>query len=59
VLVMGLGLWWWSQRGEPTIDETGIGKPSIAVLPFDNLGGDGAPGGRSDRGHHHGSVPLP
>ncbi|MFL5531717.1 MAG: adenylate/guanylate cyclase domain-containing protein, partial [Gemmatimonadales bacterium] len=44
VLVMGLGLWWWSQRGEPTIDETGIGKPSIAVLPFDNLGGDDATG---------------
>jgi TolB-like protein/class 3 adenylate cyclase len=44
LLVMGLGLWWWSQRVEPTIDETGIGKPSIAVLPFDNLGGDDATG---------------
>ena len=59
LLVMGLGLWWRSQRGEPTIDETAIGKPSIAVLPFDNLGGDGAPGGRGDRGHHHGPFPLP
>ncbi|ANY82365.1 adenylate cyclase (plasmid) [Microvirga ossetica] len=39
LLVMGLGLWWWSQRVEPT-----IGKPSIAVLPFDNLGGDDATG---------------
>jgi hypothetical protein len=49
LLVMGLGLWWWSQRVEtaidkPTIDETAIGKPSIAVLPFDNLGGDDATG---------------
>jgi TolB-like protein/class 3 adenylate cyclase len=49
LLVMGLGLWWWSQRVETTIDkptvaETGIGKPSIAVLPFDNLGGDDATG---------------
>jgi TolB-like protein/class 3 adenylate cyclase len=44
LLVMVLGLWWWSQRGEPTIDETAIGKPSIAVLPFDNLGGDDATG---------------
>jgi len=44
LLVMGLGLWWRSQRGEPTIDETAIGKPSIAVLPFDNLGGDDATG---------------
>jgi TolB-like protein/class 3 adenylate cyclase/Flp pilus assembly protein TadD len=44
LLVMGLGLWWRSQRGETTIDETAIGKPSIAVLPFDNLGGDDATG---------------
>ena len=44
LLVMGLGLWWWSQRGEPVIGDTAIGKPSIAVLPFDNLGGDDATG---------------
>ena len=49
LLVMGLGLWWWSQRVESTIDkptvaESPIGKPSIAVLPFDNLGGDDATG---------------
>ena len=53
LLVMGLGLWWGSQRVEPTVTETAIreptvdtaiGKPSIAVLPFDNLGGDDATG---------------
>lgn len=49
LIVMGLGLWWWAQRGEPsigesTVAETAIGKPSIAVLPFDNLGGDDATG---------------
>jgi TolB-like protein/class 3 adenylate cyclase len=44
VLVMGLGFWWWPRRGEPTVAATAIGKPSIAVLPFDNLGGDDATG---------------
>ncbi|WP_114947920.1 adenylate/guanylate cyclase domain-containing protein [Microvirga calopogonii] len=53
LLVMGLGLWWRSQRIEPTIVQPIvetvitnpiIGKPSIAVLPFDNLGGDDATG---------------
>jgi TolB-like protein/class 3 adenylate cyclase/Tfp pilus assembly protein PilF len=54
LLLMGSGLWWWSQGTkptirEPTVAETAIGspitgKPSIAVLPFDNLGGDDATG---------------
>ena len=38
LLVAGFGIWWF----RPT--ETAIGKPSIAVLPFDNLGGDDATG---------------
>jgi TolB-like protein/class 3 adenylate cyclase/cytochrome c-type biogenesis protein CcmH/NrfG len=49
LLVIGLSLWWWSQRVEvtidkPTVGENAIGKPSVAVLPFDNLGGDDTTG---------------
>ena len=38
LLVTGFGIWWFRPI------ETAIGKPSIAVLPFDNLGGDDATG---------------
>lgn len=38
LLAIGFGIWWF----QPI--ETATGRPSIAVLPFDNLGGDDATG---------------
>ena len=67
LLVMGLGLWWWSQRVEPTIDKPTVAESRYrqaldrraAVRQSWRRRCDGAPGGRGDRRHHHGSVPLP
>ena len=38
------GAFWWLRPGEPAL----TGRPSIAVLPFDNLGGDEATGRLAD-----------
>ena len=38
LLVTGFGIWWFRPA------ETATGRPSVAVLPFDNLGGDDATG---------------
>jgi class 3 adenylate cyclase len=42
VLAVSVGAWWWF--GSPATS----GKPSIAVLPFDNLSGDDATGRLAD-----------
>ena len=43
-LVLAAGAFWWLRSGEPAA----TGRPSIAVLPFDNLGGDEATGRLAD-----------
>ena len=40
VLILAAGVFWWFRPQEPVL----AGHPSIAVLPFDNLGGDEATG---------------
>jgi adenylate cyclase len=44
LVVAGAGAWWWSQR--PT--QLPSTHPGIAVLPFENLGGDDATGRLAD-----------
>jgi TolB-like protein/class 3 adenylate cyclase/Tfp pilus assembly protein PilF len=44
VLILAAGVFWWVRPHEPVI----AGHPSIAVLPFDNLGGDEATGRLAD-----------
>jgi TolB-like protein/class 3 adenylate cyclase len=44
VLVLAAGAIWWLRPGAPAF----TGRPSIAVLPFDNLGGDEATGRLAD-----------
>ncbi len=45
-LVVGSSLWWWWQQAEyapaveADISDPLPDKPSVAVLPFDNLSGD-------------------
>jgi TolB-like protein/class 3 adenylate cyclase/Flp pilus assembly protein TadD len=43
-LVLAAGVFWWLRPEEPA----STGRPSIAVLPFDNLGGDAATGRLAD-----------
>jgi TolB-like protein/Flp pilus assembly protein TadD len=44
VLLLAAGTFWWFRPQEPAL----TGYPSIAVLPFDNLGGDEATGRLAD-----------
>jgi TolB-like protein/class 3 adenylate cyclase len=44
LLAAGAASWGWLRPGEPGL----AGRPSIAVLPFDNLGGDEAAGRLAD-----------
>jgi TolB-like protein/predicted Ser/Thr protein kinase len=40
LVVIGIGLWRWHGTGAPEANKTEAVLPSIAVLPFQNLGGD-------------------